>query len=295
MLSRLLVDGRCGLGEGVCWDQAAGRVLYVDIHGCAVHAYHPVSGAVQTWASPQRIGWLIPRQGQPGFVAGLQEGFASVVLGDAAELDITWLNKPFEGRASLRLNDAKADQQGRIWAGSLNNDAESQPDGVLFRLLPDGSVGTVDTGYCVANGPAISPDGRTLLHTDSARKTIYAFDLDGASGALSNKRIWKVLGPDEGYPDGMNFDAQGCLWLAHWGAGCVSRFDLTGQLLARVQLPASQITNVAFGGAQLDRLFVTTARVGLSDAQLALEPHAGGLFEVLGHGATGLLPLAYQG
>jgi sugar lactone lactonase YvrE len=92
----------------------------------------------------------------------------------------------------------------------------------------------------------------------------------------------------EGYPDGMCFDTEGCVWVAHWGAGCVSRFAPDATLLRRVSLPTSHITNVCFGGAGLDRLFVSSARAGLSEDQLCREPLAGALFEVLEPGAIGL-------
>jgi D-xylonolactonase len=130
-----------------------------------------------------------------------------------------------------------------------------------------------------------------MLHTDSGRRTIYAFDLDVASGTVANKRAWKVFAPDEGYPDGMCFDAEGGVWVAHWGAGCISRFAPDGALLQRVALPVTQVTNVCFAGARLERLFVSSARVGLSVAELQQQPLAGGLFEVLGHGAVGLAGL----
>jgi len=89
----------------------------------------------------------------------------------------------------------------------------------------------MDAGYQVANGPAIHPNGRWMLHNDSGRRTVYAFDLDAELGTLANRRVWKVLSDAEGYPDGMTFDADGCLWLAHWGAGCVSRYAETGDLM----------------------------------------------------------------
>lgn len=127
-----------------------------------------------------------------------------------------------------------------------------------------------------------------MLHTDSGRRTIYAFDLDASAGQLSNKRVWKVFTEAEGYPDGMCFDAEGCVWVAHWGGGCVSRFDMDGTLLNRVSLPTSNVTNVCFGGVGLDRLFVSTARVGLTPEQLQAQPDAGNLFEIVNPGVKGL-------
>jgi sugar lactone lactonase YvrE len=131
------------------------------------------------------------------------------------------------------------------------------------------------------------------LHTDSTRRTIYAFDFDVLTSSLSNKRIWKIFTPHEGYPDGMTFDSTGHLWVAHWGTGLVSQFNQVGELLQRGQLPVSNVTNMAFGGVDLNRLFVTSASVGNSIDSLINEPLAGCIFEIENHGATGLFPNFY--
>jgi D-xylonolactonase len=289
----LVWDAQCALGEGITWDAQSARMLFVDIHGKRVHGWTIDTAQQVTWSAPERIGWLI--NSPKGWVAGLQSGFARIDL-EGDEVSVReWLARPFPAGSSLRANDAKADESGRIWAGSLDNEAESKPHGSLFMLDTAGGLHTADTGYCVANGPAISPDGKLFLHTDSVSRTIFAFDFNAATGQLSGKRPWKVLQGNEGHPDGMNFDAEGCLWLAHWGGGCISRYAPTGELMARIQLPVSQVTNVAFGGAELDRLFVTSARVGLGANQLLNEPLAGALFEVHGHGTHGLAPLPYLG
>ena len=160
-------------------------------------------------------------------------------------LQIDWVCRLFADAPQLRLNDAKADSTGALSAGSLNQDDESRSDGCLLRI--DAGAGTavvMDAGYQVANGPAIHPGGRWMLLNDSGRRTVYAFDLDAELGTLANRRVWKVLSDAEGYPDGMTFDAEGGLWLAHWGVGCVSRYAETGELLRRIQLPTSHITNV---------------------------------------------------
>jgi len=278
------------LGEGLHWDPVRGGLFLVDIHGHRIIFWDAVSDVWSQWATSQRVGWVIPCAQGPGLMAGLQQGVARVELhpGASAAEFISWVVQPFGAGSALRLNDAKADATGAIWAGSLNNDDESQAEGALFRLGPDGAWSVHDQGYLVANGPAIHPNGRLMLHTDSARRIIYAFDLDADAGALVGKRVWRVFSEQEGYPDGMTFDAEGCVWVAHWGAGCVSRFALDGSLMRRVHLPTSHITNVCFGGPRLDRLFVTSARVGLSPSELAVQPHAGALFEIDSAGTHGL-------
>lgn len=278
----------CLLGEGLHWDVQRRALWSVDIHGRRVILWDGRSVAWREWRMPERVGWVIPEHDGPGVLLGLQSGFARAELGEAADVHVQHIVSPFEGRHELRLNDGKADTHGAVWAGSLNNEDEGRADGCLYRLAPDGTLTTVDTGYTVANGPAISPDGRLFLHTDSGRRTIYAFDLHGEEGRLSNKRVWKQFVGDEGYPDGMCFDAEGCVWVAHWGAACISRFDPAGQLLRRIFFPASLITNVCFGGEGLDRLFVSSAHVALQAAERAEQPHAGSLFEVIEPGTRGV-------
>jgi sugar lactone lactonase YvrE len=272
------------LGEGPLWDDDAARFLVVDIHGRAVHAWHPGSGAMQTWRLPERIGWLIPRHDRDGFVAGLQSGFVRLWLEPA--LRIEPIGSPHPGEPQVRLNDAKADPWGRIWAGSMNNEDYTRPDGRLTRLDPDGRIEVVERGLRICNGPAISADGRVLMHTDSAARTIHRYRL-GAVGRLADKTLWCRFEPSDGAPDGMTFDAEGALWVAFWGAGCVRRFALDGTLLQQIDLPARQITSLAFGGPDFSTLLVTSAREGLDEAALEAQPLAGATF-VLRPGAHGL-------
>lgn len=281
------LDFRASLGEGLHWDGRRGVLWFVDIQGQRIACWRPGESTWREWSAPQRVGWIIPTFDDDSLIAGFQQGVVRVNL--SAELRFEWVWRFLADNPALRLNDAKADGAGALWAGSLNCDDESRSDGALFRIdAASGNAAVVDTGYRVANGPAIHPGGRWMLHTDSGRRTIYAFDLDVERGQATHRRVWKVLDDAEGYPDGMTFDAEGCLWLAHWGAGCVSRYSSDGQLLRRVELPTSHISNVCFGGDRLNRLFVTSARVGLSVQQLDAQPWAGALFEIDAQGVTGL-------
>lgn len=289
---KVVLETGCQLGEGLHWDAAANRLWLVDIHGRRIMRWELGSPNWQEWTVSERVGWVLSTHAPQEKLAGFQSGMARVRLpadgGDCTVLG--WVARPFPAGSPLRLNDAKTDARGRVWAGSLNNDDESQPDGRLFRLDELGRCDEVDGPYGVANGPAISPCQTRMLHTDSAARTIFAFDLDIEAGTLSNKRVWLRFGEADGYPDGMTFDAQGRVWVAHWGGACVSRFSADGQLEHRAALPTDHVTNVCFGGPGLDRLFVTTARQGLSAEQLARQPTAGHLFEIDPAGSTGLAP-----
>lgn len=239
---------------------------------------------VTSWTAPEMIGWLIERRGAEGFVAGLQSGFA---LTDADFSRFETIARLPDVRPDVRLNDAKACSDGRIYAGSMELSGRDALGG-LYRLDPDRSVTCLDSGYGVANGPALSLDERTLYHTDSVLGLIYAFRRE-ADGSLSDKRVFRQFEPVDGSPDGMTVDAEDCLWVAHWDGGRISRFDPQGDLISTHPLPASRITSCAFAGEHLDRLFVTSASEGK-----AHEPLAGALFE-LDVGVRGAAPRAFAG
>ena len=287
--ARLVWPARALLGEGPLWSARDNAVYWVDIKGQFLHRLSLADESKKSWPMPERICWVIERQAQTGFVAGFKSGFAFLTLDP---LSITPIGNPDANLPGNRLNDAKADGQGRIWAGSMD-DEERAASGSLFRLTPDLKWQTLDTGYRIANGPAFSSDGSRVYHTDSALRRIYVFDAD-AGGAISNERVFVEFGNADGYPDGMTVDAQDHLWVAHWGGARVSRFRPDGSFDRAIALPASQVTSCVFAGTKLDRMFVTSASVGLDQAQLAAEPLAGSLFEV-DPGCTGLPARQFSG
>jgi len=271
------------------WHAPSQQFYCVDIHGCAIHAWSPTSDAHRSWTLPERIGWLIARNDGDGFMAGLQSGFARVWL--EAELRIEPFGSAHPGQPDVRLNDAKADLWGRIWAGAMNDRDPSRTDGYLARLDPSGKFSVAETGIHIANGPVIAPDGSWMLHSDSFLNTTYRYHIT-VEGQLLDKSVWRVFTEDEGTPDGMTMDREGNIWIAFWGGSCVRQFDPQGMQLRQIVLPASQITSMAFGGDQLDLLMVTSASVSLSAEQLVQSPQAGCTF-VLRPGVTGLQPLCF--
>jgi D-xylonolactonase len=277
------------LGEGPLWHAASQRFFFVDIHGCALHAWAPDTDKRQSWPLPERICWLVPRADGDGFVAGLQSGFFRLWT----EPVLRWeaLGSPHPGEPGIRLNDAKADCHGRIWAGSMHNANPGLRQGRLARLEPAGGVTVVERDIHIANGPAIAHDGSWMLHTDSFINTVYRYDLL-ANGDLSNKAEWKTFTDDEGTPDGMTLDRDGMVWVAFWGGACIRQFTPEGVLLQTIALPATQITSMAFGGKDLDLLLVTSARVGLDAETLTRHPLAGSAF-LLTPGVQGVLPCTY--
>lgn len=266
------------LGEGPLWHAAEGAFYWVDILDCRVNRLTLADGGVDSWVLPEMVGWVIPRRGFPGFLAGLASGIKAVGFAPLTVEDFA--NLPADEPAGNRMNDAIADRQGRVWAGTMPIGCD-RPTGSLYRL--DGAGLTrMDSGYTITNGPAISPDGAWLFHTDTHRREIYRFALHD-DGSLGPRTVWLRFEESWGTPDGMTFDADGGLWIAHWDGGRVSRFDPDGRIERSRAVPASQVTSMAFAGERLDRLFVTSAGDGVD------EPHGGDLFEV-DPGVRGLAP-----
>jgi xylono-1,5-lactonase len=281
------------LGEGPCWSVSEQALYWVDILGRQLQRLHPASGALARWSFDEEISAVALRRTAPGLIVSLRHGFARFDPANAAA-GLQRLATPEAGHAGNRFNDGKCDAAGRFWAGSMDFDCVA-PSGVLYRLDADGRCSPHADGIAVINGPAWSADGGTLYLCDSARRLVLAFDFAAVEGTLSGQRVWLRFAAGDGQPDGLCTDAAGRLWIAHWAGGCVTCHDpVSAAELARIVLPVSQVTSCAFGGADLQTLYITSARVGLSAEQLMREPLAGGLFAVRVSG-PGMPPQGYAG
>jgi sugar lactone lactonase YvrE len=268
-------DAKAKLGEGPLWSVKEQALYWVDILNRRLHRYSPWEEQ-RTWQFDQEISALAERESADGLVITLRHGFA---LFNPATEELTPLAEPEAHLPENRFNDGKCDKHGRFWAGSVEFNCTLEA-GSLYRLSPDRECRKMDSGYIVTNGPTWSADDKTMYHNDSARGRVYAFDFDSASGEISNKRLFLQFSEEDGSPDGMATDAEGGLWIAHWGTSKVTRHDADGKVLKTIELPCSQITSCAFGGPNFTTLYITSARNGLSEQQLEREPLAGGLFAV---------------
>ncbi|MFV3078007.1 SMP-30/gluconolactonase/LRE family protein [Niveispirillum fermenti] len=275
-------DSRDLLGEGPLWSMRENAVFWVDILGRRINRLSLADDNVTSFEQPDHAAWIIERTAG-GFVAGIGLDMVRLDLPANRRKIIGQVDRGIQGN---RLNDAKADAAGRIWAGTMPITCD-RPTGAFHRLDPDGGITRVDGPYTIANGPAIDPDGRFLLHTDTALATIFRFDIR-EDGSLGARQPYIRFEPAWGNPDGMTFDAEGGLWVACWGAGCVTRFTPDGRRDRSIDLPASQITSCTFAGPDLDRMFVTSAAVDVD------EPAGGALFEV-DPGCRGRPTLMYRG
>lgn len=283
MLTSVPDSGRSILGEGPIWSQGRNAVFWVDILGKRLNRLSLGDYTVTGWDMPEAIGWVIERANHLGFLVGLASGFADL---DIDPFDLRPFYDPEPDKPGNRMNDAKADSHGRIWCGTMPFDLQGA-SGSLYRLDPDRTCTWVDGPYTIPNGPAIDRPGSMMFHTDTMERIIFRIEIHG-DGSLGPRKPHIVFEEDWGLPDGMTFDADGYLWVAHWGTGQISRFDPCGRRERSIRLPASQITSMVFAGADLDRMFVTSAAENVS------EEHGGALFEV-DPGCRGLPTLKFGG
>jgi len=283
-----VADVHAVLGEGPVWVAREAALYWLDIKGRKIFRLGEEDGSFAQWPTPMRVGSIAPRR-NGGFVAGTDEGIAII---DPAAGRFEIVANPEEALPGNRFNDGKVDRRGRFWAGTMD-DSERAATGTLYCVGPDFAWTAVDRDYKVTNGPAFSPDGTIMYHNDSARQVTYAFDLD-AEGQASNRRTFLQFGPGDGYPDGMTVDAEGCLWIAFWDGWCVRRFSPDAQWIETVRMPVQRPTSCAFGGLDLDRLYITSASIDLDEEALKMQPNAGGLFMLI-PGVRGLADVPYDG
>ena len=276
------------LGEGPVWVVREGALYWVDIPQKKVFRWNEVDG-IRINEMADHVCSIVPRV-SGGFVGGGYDGMIAI----DADFSISSIAEPDAEAAGgrNRFNDGKVDRQGRFWAGTMDR-TEQLATGSLYRMDIDLSWTQIDSGYRVTNGPAFSPDGQTFYHTDSALQRIYAFNL-GLDGNVSDRRIFAQFGEGQGYPDGMTVDAEGCLWVAFWDGWCIRRLSPSGEIVDEIATPVGRPTSCAFGGPELDELFITSASRELSSDEFAAQPLAGGLFRTR-PGMIGIAERAFAG
>ncbi len=272
------------LGEGPIWDVDTQRLFWIDSLGGTIHRLDPTSGERQDYAVPAPIGSMsFCRAG--GAILALQDGFHryDFTTGVAAPIALLGLDHP-----NVRLNDGKTDRQGRFLAGTMHlHREEGEPVvGGLFRLNPEGTADLLVEDIATSNGPCFSPDGRIFYLADSTRQTIWTFDYDPATGTPSNRRVFADLRHLGTAPDGATVDAEGYVWSVLIRTATIARFDPEGRMVSHFPFPVRYPTSVAFGGRDLDILYVTSISRSVRFEDPADD--AGGLFAVEGLGVRGL-------
>ena len=272
--SKLLLDSRSQLGEGALWNHKTQTFWWVDIEGMLFNIYDPATSENRSWDMGQRIGTVVPDQ-QGNAIVALQNGIYRLKLTDGS---LELLAKAPYDLARFRFNDGKCDPAGRLWVGSMPMDG-SQETAALYRMDHDYTLTRMIEGVTISNGIVWTADHSTMYYIDTPTMEVreYAFDVE--TGEIEFRRVAVTVPQGMGFPDGMTIDEEDKIWIGHWAGSAVYRWDpFTGQLLAKVEVAAKNVTSCDFGGENLGQLFITTASVGMSDEERKQLPHAGGLF-----------------
>ncbi len=260
----MLADVKARVGEGPVWDPSRQLLIWTDIQTGRLFEYDPASGENRNIYQGVYVGGTAVNK-QGGLLLATWEGIGLWREGG----EIAYIHKGILRGMQMQFNDVSADPGGRFFAGTYY---WPEATGTLYRFDPNGSIHIVQDGVALSNGIGFSPDLKTMYYTDSAVRTIYAYDYDASSGDVSNRREFVVLPETEGITDGMTVDAEGFVWSAIWGGGCVIRFDPDGREERRISFPATQTASCMFGGADLNELYVTTAWSGTGEPPAGFEP-----------------------
>jgi sugar lactone lactonase YvrE len=273
--AELVLDARAELGEGIVWDDALARLVWVDIMRGRVHRFDPASGAADVREIGQPVGAAAPAA-DGSLVVATPQGFARL---DFESVRLTPLAAVETDLPGNRMNDGACDPAGRFWAGTMALD-ERPGAGSLYRLDPDGRVTPMISDVTISNGLAWSADARRMFYVDSPTQRIDVFDFDQATGAIGNRRPFASIAVEDGIPDGLTIDVDDGVWVALWGGGRLHRYTRNGDLDRVVRLPVTHPTRCAFGGPDLDELFVTSAWTALTKDEREAQPHAGGIYRL---------------
>ena len=304
---RCLWAAKATLGESLLYDERDGCIYWVDVENPSINWFHAETGNKGSWVPPMWIGALGLRA-KGGFIASTRDGLAYV---DPRAKTFEIFADPRPNPGVARLNDGVVDAKGRYWTGSCDStqfdesitvedkedsvrDFDKRSTGELYRVDPDGTVATIERNVVTANGPAFSPDGKTLYFNDSLPRVTWAYDL-AEDGSVSNRRDWLKYDEQDGFPDGMAVDVEGGIWIAFFESWVLRRYSPDAKILDERKLPVRQGLRPGFGGKNMERLFLISGALGLSDEAKAQQPLAGSLFEILEPGVRGMPNVAFAG
>lgn len=288
----VVVNHTCLLGEGPVWDEVHKRIFWLDILNGEIHQFSFIRNEHQVMKVGQPVG-AIALKTNGDLIAAIQHGFADIEMDSNT---VRMIVDPESHLTNNRFNDGKCDPLGRFWAGTMDDVEGKEGAGNLYVLNEDLSVSLKIENVTCSNGLAWSSDRSKFYYIDTPTRQVVAYDYDMESGAIHNKKVIISIPIEEGYPDGMTIDAEGMLWIAHWDGWKVSRWDPTsGNLLNTILLPVARITSCTFGGETLEDLYITSAKVGLSESELEEQPLAGALFVVRNVGVKGVAAIEFQG
>lgn len=278
-----IANSICILGESPIWDAVNARILWLDILKSEVHQFYPGLKEHKT-VQLNKVPGCITLNSRGELLTAVEDGFAAL---DFATGKLSMLAEVEKDNDDNRFNDGKCDASGRFWAGTMSKSGKPAA-GSLYALETNGSVTLKIEGVSCSNGLAWSPDNSKFYYIDSPTKQIVSYDFDLDSGDICGKRVVINFSSRDGTPDGMTIDRDGMIWIALWNGWRIIRVNpVTGHMLESVSLPVSRVTSCTFGGAQLQDLYITSARIGLTGIELKKQPRAGGFFVIKNAGFQG--------
>lgn len=264
------------LGEGAIWNHETNELFWIDIEGKSFNMLDPKTKQNRSFSTASHIGTVVPKSKDEALVA-LVDGIYTMNLNTGQTEVFADMKDVLTG---CRLNDGKCDPAGRLWVGSMNWQQE-KGKADLFMIQNDRSVTTKIDSVTISNGIVWTKDKKTMYYIDTPTSQIKAYDYDNATGNISNERVAVEVSTDLGFPDGMTIDAEDMVWVGMWNGDAVIRFNpKTGELLQKIEVPAHNITSCAFGGDNLETLFITTAKLDMTEEEAKKYPLAGSVFKV---------------
>jgi sugar lactone lactonase YvrE len=271
------------LGEGPVWDALRKEIYWIDIVNGEIHQYSLKNKRRKTFACHEMIGGIAICKDEK-LILATQNGIRFL---NRKNGEINRVADPENHLPNNRFNDVKCDPAGRFWAGTMSLSEEFEAGSVY--VFDNLSIEKKIEKVTISNGMAWSIDHTLFYYIDTPTFEVAAYEYDKATGNIANKKIAITIPKEDGYPDGMTIDKDGMLWIAHWDGWQVTRWNPeTGEKLHTIQLPAARITSCTFGGEDFKDLFITSAKVGLSEAELKAQPLAGSLFVIKNCGFEGL-------
>ncbi|SDM69196.1 SMP-30/gluconolactonase/LRE family protein [Sediminibacillus halophilus] len=270
----LLFDAKAELAESPYWDANRNQLYWVDINNHQLHVFSPGGGKDEAIQFDQFVS-AVTMTASGNLLLAMHHG---IHQWNPENEELTLITSPEENKPENRFNEGKCDPEGRFWAGTMELNAKPGAAS-LYRIDADHTVNKMVSDVTISNGLAWSVEKKTMYYADTPTQKIDAFDYEPTTGAISNRRTVIRIPEEQGAPDGMTIDEEGMLWIAQWGGARVGRWNPeTGKCLQTIELPAAHVSSCTFGGADLDELYITTAREHLRAEQLKQQPHAGGLF-----------------
>ncbi len=270
---KLLVDARHRLGEAALWHEARSCLFWIDLYEPSLNSFDPRTGQItrRSLALPVPIGAIAATNSANHLLLSHVNGLSVLHIDD---LKLSPYANPENGRADVISNDMKVDRWGRLWFGT-SHAKELEPRGALWCVKDAQHFQLSDAGFAVSNGPAFSPGGSVMYFSDSSNFQILAYDISQDDLQARNRRVFCSFAPEEGQPDGLTVDADGCIWSAQWAGYSIFKLSPAGEKLERIAVPSGHVTSLAF---KASTLYITTARDALPDDKLQQFPLSGGIF-----------------